>query len=364
LIHGAAFGSDTAPHTVHRATLNGLRARCAACDETGPRRDGSPGGGDGLPGDATLVAHRIPGMSPRIKLLFALLGMALQTCAAAADRAVAITIDDLPRGGDTSTERSLPAVRAMTERLLQPFREQRIPVIGFVNEGRRVDFGPEGLREILDLWLDAGADLGNHSYSHLNINVVRLDEFTADIVRGEPLVRKVLAARGRTLRYFRHPFLYTGPTPEIEAGLTSFLDARGYRVAPVTIDDADYELAALYTRDEYRDRVRQEYLPYLESVVAFFEARAVEVVGREFPQVLLLHANQLNADSMPDVLDMFRRRGYAFVSLNTALADDAYALPEDYVGRGGFSWIHRWSRTKGMAPKGEPEPPQWVRTAR
>ena len=98
----------------------------------------------------------------------------------------------------------------------------------------------------------------------------------------------------------------------------------------------------------------------MESVVAFFEARSIEVVGREFPQVLLLHANQLNADLMPDLLAMFRRRGYAFVSLDRALADKAYRLPDDYVGRGGFSWIHRWSRTKGMPPKGEPDPPPWV----
>ncbi|HVY67204.1 MAG TPA: polysaccharide deacetylase family protein [Gammaproteobacteria bacterium] len=290
--------------------------------------------------------------------------LVLSANAIAAEHTVAITIDDLPRGGDTRTERSLAAVREMTQRLLQPLREQRIPITGFVNEGRPVQFGPDGLREILALWLEAGADLGNHSYSHLNINQVPLAQFTADIVRGEPLVRELLAARGRTLRYFRHPFLYTGPTAETKAALQNFLDARGYRVAPVTIDDADYEFASLYMRPEYRDRVRREYVPYMESVVAFFETRAVEVVGREFPQILLIHANQLNADLMPDLLTMFRRRGYAFVSLDEALADPAYSLPDDYAGNNGFSWIHRWSRTKGLPPKGEPEPPDWVRAAR
>ena len=83
----------------------------------------------------------------------------------------------------------------------------------------------------------------------------------------------------------------------------------------------------------------------------------MEVVGREFPQILLIHANQLNADLMPDLLAMFRRRGYTFVSLEQALADPAYRLEDGYAGRNGFSWIHRWSRTKGMKPKGEPDPP-------
>jgi peptidoglycan/xylan/chitin deacetylase (PgdA/CDA1 family) len=282
--------------------------------------------------------------------------------AAAAAHEVAITIDDLPRGGDGGP-RDLPAVRAMTEKLLRPFSEQRIPVTGFVNEGRSVDFGAEGLREVLEIWLDAGADLGNHSYSHLNVNNVPLNAFTADIKRGEPLVRAALGARGRTLEYFRHPFLFTGPTPQIKGGLQAFLEREGYRVAPVTIDNGDYFFGALYTRPAYRERVRREYVPYMESVVAFFEARTREVVGRDIPQILLLHANELNADLMPELLAMFRRRGYGFVTLDAALADPAYALPEEYAGPRGFSWIHRWSMTKGMAPKGEPEPAAWVREA-
>ena len=64
---------------------------------------------------------------------------------------------------------------------------------------------------------------------------------------------------------------------------------------------------------------------------------------------------------LPDLLAMFRRRGYPFVPLEQALADDAYRLKDDDAGPGGFSWIHRWSKTKGVPPKGEPEPPPWVR---
>jgi hypothetical protein len=86
-------------------------------------------------------------------------------------------------------------------------------------------------------------------------------------------------------------------------------------------------------------------------------------VGREFPQTLLIHASQLNADTMPELLAMMRRRGYQFVSLETALRDEAYRLPDEYYGTGGFSWIHRWSKTKGMAPKGEPDEPAWIAEA-
>ena len=282
--------------------------------------------------------------------------------ASAAGREVAITIDDLPRGGDGGP-RDLASVREMTRKLLKPFQDQKIPLIGFVNAGRRVDFGPQGVRQILDQWLDAGADLGNHSYSHLNINQVPLAEYTADIVKGEPLLRAALAAHGKKLEFYRHPFLFTGPTPQIKKEMQEFLDQHGYRVAPVTIDNDDYEYALLYTKPEFKERVRKEYVPYIESIVAAFEKMSVQVVGREFPQILLIHANQINADLMPDLLAMFRRRGYTFVSLDHALADPAYRLPDEYAGTGGFSWIHRWGKTQGVTRTPEPELPSWARDA-
>lgn len=279
-------------------------------------------------------------------------------CALAAGHEVAITIDDLPRGGDGP--RAYAEVRALTEKLLAPIRAQKIPVTAFVIGSHGDEMGEQHFREILNLWLDAGADLGNHSASHLNINQVPLSDYEADILKGEPILHSVLDPRGRKLVYFRHPYLFTGPTPQIKADLQAFLDARDYRVAPVTFDDSDYEYALLYTHPEYRDRVNKEYIPYMESVIAFFEKRGPQVVGHEFPQILLIHANRLNADKMPELLAMFRRRGYSFVSLDHALADPAYKLPEEYAGRGGFSWIHRWSMTKKMKGAAEPDPPKWV----
>jgi peptidoglycan/xylan/chitin deacetylase (PgdA/CDA1 family) len=287
--------------------------------------------------------------------------LALLFCAAtlsAAGRQVAITIDDLPRGGDRGPG-DLASIRAMTEQLLRPFREQKIPVIGFVNEGRG-GLGAQELRQILDIWLDAGADLGNHSYSHLNLNDTPLDEYTDDILKGEPVLRAALAARGRKIEFFRHPFLHTGPTPAVKRGLKQFLDRHGYRVAPVTIDTDDYLFAVQYTSPGYKERVRSEYIPYMESVVAFFERRSAEVLGREIPQILLIHANQMNAGLMPELLAMFRRRGYTFISLDEALRDPAYRLPDRFVSEKGISWIHRWGQTKGIPIHSEPGPPKWV----
>ncbi len=274
-------------------------------------------------------------------------------------RSVAITIDDLPRGGDAGGQ-SYEEIREMTLRLLRPLREQHVPVTGFVHAGV-TRLAPDELRRILELWLDAGADLGNHTYSHASLNVTPVAEYEQNILRDDAILRPIIEARGKKLEFFRYPFLQAGATAETKLAIQTFLTERGYRNAPVTFDNADYMFARAFTDPKLAARAKQEYVPYLESIVAFFEQRSVEVVGREIPQILLIHASELNSQMMPAILEMFRRRGYSFVSLDEALRDDAYRLPENYVGRGGFSWIHGWSKTKGMPAKGEPDEPEWVR---
>jgi peptidoglycan/xylan/chitin deacetylase (PgdA/CDA1 family) len=278
-------------------------------------------------------------------------------------RQVAITIDDLPLGGDLPQGRDLAAIRAMTVKLLAPLRG--VPVIGFVNGGRAGSLSDADLQTILKIWLDHGATLGNHTWSHPDLNTVPLAEYEADLLRGEPPIAQAL---GHRPVYFRHPFLHAGKDAATRRGLEEFLAAHEYRVAPVTLDNSDWMFAAVYAPALSADpplaaRVKQAYLAYMESIFAFFEARSKEVVGREFPQTLLIHASQLNADTMPELLAMMRRRGYQFVSLETALRDEAYRLPDEYYGTGGFSWIHRWSKTKGMPGKGEPDEPAWIQEA-
>jgi peptidoglycan/xylan/chitin deacetylase (PgdA/CDA1 family) len=279
-------------------------------------------------------------------------------------RQVAITIDDLPEQAGSCDP---GAIRGLTSKLLEPFRAESIPVTGFVIGSRcGQELGREGLLEVLRLWLEAGADLGNHTWSHHDLNRTPLADYEADIVRNEGILRQALDSRGRRLRYFRHPMLHAGRDLGTKLALEKFLAQRGYHVAPVTLDNSDWMFAYVYAAAKRRGdaamlrRVMDAYLPYMESIFAFFERRSVEVVGRGIPQVLLLHASELNAEAMPALLGMMRARGYSFITLERALADAAYRLPDRYAGPGGFSWIHRWSITKGMKPQGEPNEPEFI----
>ena len=304
----------------------------------------------------------------RVLLSAALVAAALAPVSAAgqdkstrAAREVAVTFDDLPAPyGD------LEDMRRITPKLLESLRRNGVPAVGFVNEAKLYRRGETDARiGLLRAWLDAGFELGNHTFSHINPQTAPLAEYEEDVVRGETVTRMLLTERGMKLRYFRHPFLFTGATPEYKRGLAEFLSARGYTVAPVTVDNNDYVFAKAYFDAKKRGdagtakRVADAYVPYMESVFDFFERLSAETFGREVRQTLLLHANELNADRFDELAAMLRRRGYKFVTLEEALRDPAYAEP-DALYKNGVSWIHRWRAAKGMAQKWEPDAPKFV----
>jgi peptidoglycan/xylan/chitin deacetylase (PgdA/CDA1 family) len=290
------------------------------------------------------------------------------------ERAVAVTFDDLPGPPSGLVSSDVGALRANTAKLLATFNAHAIPVVGFVNEGKLVVDGEntEGLAArtaVLRMWLDAGLELGNHTYSHHSLNNTPLDEFEADVVRGEPVTRRLLEEKRMRLRYFRHPFLQVGLDLGKRRAFEAFLKERGYVVAPVTIDNDDYVYAAVYADALRRgdsglaSRVGTEYVRYMDGVFAFVEDVSERLTGRPIRQTLLAHASALNADYFGEVAKALEIRGYRFVTLEAALQDEAYSLPDTYVGNWGISWLHHWELTAGRKRSPSPDPPDWVTKA-
>jgi peptidoglycan/xylan/chitin deacetylase (PgdA/CDA1 family) len=285
-------------------------------------------------------------------------------------RRVVVTIDDLPM---VSRNFRSPADRErITRNLVAALRANDVPAIGFVNEGkihRDTVLDSAGV-ELLRQWTRAGLELGNHSYSHIDLHTTPVDAYLADVARGDVVTRRLMAEAARQPRYFRHPYLHSGRSLADRGRVDSMLAARSYRVAPVTIDNGDYIFAAAYDdalgrRDSTEARrIGDEYVAYMERVFAYYERQTTAIVGRDMPHVLLIHANVLNADRFGELARMMRARGYAFVRLEDALADSVYRSADTYVGAGGISWLHRWAITRGMPGAtfaGEPEVPADIR---
>jgi len=279
---------------------------------------------------------------------------------------VAITFDDLPYVSVPAEDDA--ALADMTARLLQGLQTIGVPAVGFVNESRLYREGalvPARI-DLLKRWLQAGFELGNHTYSHVSLNRVPLEVFTANLLQGETVIRPLMQSEGRSLRWFRHPYLHQGNTQEVRAAFASFLASHGYRVAPVTVNNSEWVFAAAYARalaqgnPEAAQRISDAYVPHMAAEFARAERLALDLFGRPIHHVLVLHANALNADHFGALAAMLRQRGYRFVTLDEALSDRAYASPLGAGGIEGESWLEHWARAAGLRPAQPPAVPVFV----
>jgi len=286
-----------------------------------------------------------------------------------ASREVAVTIDDLPTASVLGDD--LERAQQTTTQLLAALARNQVPAIGFVNEQKlRTDATVDPRRvALLRQWLDAGFDLGNHTFSHVDLHSTPLDVYERQVLDGEKVTRELLRERGRTIRYFRHPFLHAGRSAEDRQRFETFLTQHGYTVAPITIDNYDYLFAAAYDRagarhdPKMQETIADAYISYMEAVTAYYEQQSVVIVGREVRQTLLIHASALNAGTFDRLASMFRSRGYHFISLDRALEDPAYRHRDEYYGPAGITWLHRWAMTdgkRGAIFAGEPPVPEWI----
>ena len=299
---------------------------------------------------------------PVVCLLTSLLAAA--ALAQSQPRAIAVTFDDLPYvslRGDY-----LAGARRVTSALTATLDRYHAPAVAFVNE-RQLE-GPERDARIglLRQWLAHGAVLGNHTYSHPDFNALSVAAFEDDIVKGETTIR-ILQPRASPV-FFRHPMTHTGDTVEKKTAVDRFLHERGYIIAPHTIENSDFIFNVVYVRAlEAHDgalaaRVRQAYLEFTDAATAFAESVTPKIFGRDIPQTLLIHGNDLNADCLDDLLRRYRQRGYRFISLEEAMADGAYKTPDTSVSTFGPTWLVRWSKSLGLAVSfaADPDPPKWV----
>jgi len=255
-------------------------------------------------------------------------------------KSLAITFDDLPFNRDIEVKE----LSKRTDRLLQTLNRYQVPTTGFVNEKHVAGSHKKKWQQILARWLDAKTELGNHTYSHVSLHRVGLSEFEAEVVKGEKVTKALRKEKGLHPRYFRHPYLHEGLTANDRHALTDFLNQHGYQVAPVTIDTDDWQFDNVYRQAlEVGDRqamqaVKAAYLRHTRKKFAFYDQVTNTMFGRDIKQIWLLHADTINSDCLPDLLDIAKANGYDFISLDNALRDQAYQHPNAYFNDFGVSW--------------------------
>jgi peptidoglycan/xylan/chitin deacetylase (PgdA/CDA1 family) len=238
-------------------------------------------------------------------------------CFAIEEREIAITIDDLPFvGSSTNTPSSLKRTQDRFMAIVKVLIDNKVPATGFAIGGAVA----KNEWDLLETFRNQGFALGNHTYTHKSLGGMSAEKYIADIARADEKLARVMTEP----KYFRYPYLAEGSGVKKQKVL-DYLTSHQYTVAPVTIDSKDYEFNAQFYRIPYRKRVhaieqfKKRYLAFIWKQTLAAEHRAKKIEGQPVKQILLIHANLLNSLCLEDVIQMYQKNGYKFISLADAL---------------------------------------------
>jgi len=259
-----------------------------------------------------------------IPLVFCTALSAVMLIPASAEQ-IAFTWDDLP------AHSTLPAGETRVDigqKLIAAMREAHMPpAYGFVN-GVQTEREPLST-PMLQAWRDAGLPLGNHTWSHMNLNQVPLADWQADVLKNEPILKKYMG--NGDWHWLRFPYLAEGDTAEKRAATRKFLAEKGYRIAAVTMSFGDYMYNEPYARCVAKNdsasitRLETSYLEAADAAIDRSRAMAKALYGHDIPYVLLMHVGALDAQMLPRLLKLYRDRGFSFITLEEAEKTAFYA---------------------------------------
>jgi peptidoglycan-N-acetylglucosamine deacetylase len=271
---------------------------------------------------------------------------------------VAITFDDLPLNGTLAPNMTRAGIVKDVLGILERYRAPQ--VYGFVN-ARRFEGSMDGA-QALKLWVAGGERVGNHTYSHADLNDESAESFLQDVRRDEPVLE--LLASSDTWHWLRYPYLHEGDTLRKRRAVRAQLRERGYRIAQVTLDYEDYLWNSPYARCVSRDDaksiawLRSSYLSIASQYLDADRLMAKTVFGRDISHVLLLHLGAFSGSILPDLLDLLRQKGFTLVTLEEAQKDPVYDSDPDAARKHGGTLLEQWLDARALKHPYVPAKPE------
>jgi len=299
-------------------------------------------------GSADLTGDRGHRLS-MIRFLIALTAAFFLAIPAAAQKRIALSFDDVPRqvGGFFT-----PDVR--TTRLIAALRKARVEQVAFfLTPGNLEKPDGKGGEARIARYVRAGHVIANHSYSHLWLSRTAASDYIADIDRAAAWLKDRPGYRP----WYRFPYLDEGRRDLAKrAEVRAALAARGLANGYVTIDNYDWHIDALATKARQAGQqidmpaLRTLYVETLVGAANFYDRAALDALGRQPIQILLLHETDLNAMFIGAVVEGLRKAGWEIVSIDAAYRDPiATREPNGWFTNGGR--VAALAQDAGRAPK-------------
>ncbi|QIG81313.1 polysaccharide deacetylase family protein [Stakelama tenebrarum] len=256
----------------------------------------------------------------KLRALFLFLAMVFAALPAAAqDKRIALSFDDVPRGAGAFLT---PDQR--TVRLIAALHRADVPqAVFFLNPGQIAE--SDGGEARIDAYVAAGHVIANHSWSHPHLNATAAADYLADIDRAEAWLK----GREGYRPWFRYPFLDEGQADKAKReAIREGLAQRGLSNGYVTAESSDWHIEALTVqavRDGKAidmDALRDFYVESHVEAAEYYDALARRTIGRSPAHVMLLHETDIAALFIDDLVAALRAKGWTIIT-----ADEAYADP-------------------------------------
>jgi peptidoglycan-N-acetylglucosamine deacetylase len=220
---------------------------------------------------------------------------------------IIITIDDEPLPGSTLFKN--PLLRA--QKIIYTLNEFDVPPIGIFVVGQHLrGMGDASVR----MYGESGrAIIGNHTEKHRGLSRTRSEVYIKDIQSTDALISKLPGF----MPIFRYPYLDGGSVAK-RALVEKSLAEMNYTSIPVTVDNKDYYLNALLrtslNRQESVDfeKLKDLYVDHMMKCARYADALYDPESGSH---VLLMHANDLTALYLGDLIKALRSEGWTIVSI-------------------------------------------------
>ncbi len=241
---------------------------------------------------------------------------------------IALTIDDLPFVGESKNFH--------LNMIIETLKAEEVPATGFVIAQ---EVTPANMN-MLKKFRDSGLSVGNHTFSHANLNKMNAKQYIQEIDEADKILEPFLT----TPKYFRYPYLVMG-NGEKKNDVMHFLSAHDYEIAPITIDSktsSSISCLCLYLK-----KSAVIFLIFLKPCYLNFiweQTKKADEQHQAQPKteahILLIHANLLNAYVLPDIINLYKEKGYTFITLEEALdmPTKSHKTKQNDLETLGFDW--------------------------
>lgn len=280
-----------------------------------------------------------------------LLLFALASPAAAQEKRIALTFDDVPRG-----EGAWLTPDQRTKMLIAALKKSGVKQAAFfVTPGNLLEKYGEGGEKRIKAYVRAGHVIANHTFVHPQLSALTANAYLDDIDRAD----RWLKDRPGFRRWFRYPYLNEGrQDKEKRDAVRVGLAKRGYRNGYVTAESSDWFIESMASdavkagKAIDRDALRNLYVESHVQAANFYDALAIKTLGRSPAHVMLLHENDVAAYYIGDLVSALKADGWTIITADEAYADPLLlnAAPDVPSAQGALIELMAWEK-KLPAPR-------------